>query len=271
MSGARLPALFLGHGTPLNALRDNRYTRFWQELGPALGRPQSILVVSGHWCTRGTCVTAMDAPPTIHDFSGFPAALHAMRYPAPGAPALAERVAALLAPRPVRRDLSWGLDHGSWVVLSKLYPAADVPVVQLSLDLTQPARVHYEIGAKLAPLRDEGVLILGSGNVVHNLLLRVRDQPVRYRWAEHFNDHVRASVLARDDAALIDYQALGDDARLAVPTPDHYYPLLTVAGAAQADRPTIGIDGIEGGAVGMLSVLYGALPREFEPTGEMMR
>lgn len=258
MSVARLPALFLGHGTPLNALRNNRYTEFWQALAPSFAKPAKVLVISGHWCTAGIRATAMEWPPTIHDFGGFPGALHAMRYPAPGAPELVEQLRALLAPLPVEADHEWGLDHGCWVLLSKLYPAADIPVVQLSLDLSQPAAVHYEIGQKLAPLREEGVLILGSGNVVHNLMMRIRDQPIVYGWALRFNGHVRAAVLAQSPEKLIDYEALGEDARLSVPTPDHYYPLLTVAGAASADQPAIGIDGIEGGAVSMLSVLYGA-------------
>jgi len=195
----RMPAIFIGHGSPMNALDENPYTAVWRQLGAKLPRPRAILAISAHWTTRGTSVTAMPSPPTIHDFGGFPQALFDIRYPAPGDPALAARVQALLAPLPVRLDQDWGLDHGVWSVLLKVYPEADVPVLQLSLDLTQPASYHYELGARLAPLRDEGVLLFATGNVVHNLRRMNFDAaapaPI---WARDFNHKVRASVLGKN-------------------------------------------------------------------------
>jgi 4,5-DOPA dioxygenase extradiol len=241
----RMPAAFIGHGTPLNALRTNRWTEAWRQLGRELARPRSTLVVSGHWCTDGSAVTAMPRPPTIHELYGFPSELHQFSYPAPGDPKLAARVRMLLEPLPVHLDHSWGLDHGAWSVLSKMFPSADIPVVQLSIDMAQPARRHYEIGQRLRPLRDEGVLVLGSGNVVHNLGGRARHQ-------QQF-----AHVAGRRPADLIAYETFGADALLAVPPPDHYYPLLYVVGAGGDDEVSIEIDGIERGAISMLSVLYG--------------
>ncbi len=262
MGMTRMPAVFLGHGTPLNALADNRWTQAWERLGREIGRPRAILVISAHWCTHGIGVTAMDAPPTIHDFGGFPQALFDMRYPAPGDPALARRVRELLAPLPVVLDeQSWGLDHGTWSVLCKAYPAADVPVVQLSIDAMQPPRFHFELGARLEALRGEGVLILGTGNVVHNLqAFRRADENFAYDWAQRFNDYIRDRLLAHDFDAIVGYQAAGKDAALSVPTPDHYYPLLYIAGAAGQDRATIEIDGVCQASMSMLSVSFGAKP-----------
>jgi 4,5-DOPA dioxygenase extradiol len=254
----RMPAIFMGHGTPQNALRINRWTDGWRRLGRELMRPKSILAISGHWCTRGTKVTAMARPPTIHDFYGFPPEFYDIAYPAPGDPALAQRVRDILQPTAVHPDETWGFDHGTWVVLSKMFPAADIPVVQLSLDMTQPARFHYEIGRRLKPLRDEGVLILGTGNVVHNLDARVHDQPLfAHDWAARFNTYIREAIVAHHADRIIDYESFGQDALLSVPTPDHFYPLLYVVGAAGDDEISIEIDGIERGAVSMLSVLYG--------------
>jgi 4,5-DOPA dioxygenase extradiol len=253
-----MPAIFIGHGTPLNAVRNNRWTAFWSRLGGELPRPQSILAVSGHWCTAGTCVTAMAEPPTIHDFYGFPPELYAIEYPAPGNPRLAERVRALLAPTAVALDQSWGLDHGTWVVLSKLFPDADVPVVQLSIDMSKGPRFHYDLGRRLKPLREEGVLILGTGNVVHNLAARLQNAPhAAHDWAARFNAAIRDAILARAPDKLIHYESFGRDARLSVPTPDHYYPLLYVAGAGGDDETAIEIDGIERGSMSMLSARYG--------------
>src|SRR5262249_42006576 len=173
----RMPAMFIGHGTPRNALLVNRWTEGWRQLGRELPRPRSILAISGHWCTRGTKVTAMANPSTIHDFYGFAPEFYKLSYPAPGDPALAQRVAEMLAPIDVNLDDSWGLDHGTWSVLLRMFPSADIPVVQLSLDMMRPPRFHYEIGRRLMPLRDQGILILGTGNIVHNLAERVQDQP----------------------------------------------------------------------------------------------
>jgi 4,5-DOPA dioxygenase extradiol len=258
----RMPSVFLGHGTPLNALADNRWTQTWARVGREIGRPKAIVAISGHWCTHGVGVTAMEWPPTIHDFGGFPQALFDIRYPAPGDPRLAERICALLAPVPVVLDRqSGGLDHGTWSVLSKAYPAANIPVIQLSIDLTQPPQFHFDLGAKLSPLRDEGVLILGSGNVVHNLMVfRRYDDDFGYDWAQRFNDYIRDKLLAHDFSAVVNYTTTGKDAAMSVPTPDHYYPLLYVAGAAGDDRATIESDGVFQASMSMLSVSFGSKP-----------
>ena len=257
---SRLPAVFLGHGNPLNALEDNDWTRAWRALGPALPRPRAILAVSAHWYIEGTAVTAMRAPRTIYDFGGFPDALYRVRYPAAGDPQLAARVQQLLAPVPVSLDESWGLDHGSWSLLVHAFPAADVPVIQLSLDARQPPRFHYELGRRLAALRDEGVLILGSGDVVHNLRAYTWGAPATpaYPWALRFEALVRERLSASDHESLIDYAALGEDARASIPTPEHYLPLLYVLGASAADEPlAIVAEGFDGGAVSMLGIRLG--------------
>jgi 4,5-DOPA dioxygenase extradiol len=258
-STARMPAVFFGHGSPMNALDDNAYTRTWENIGRSIPKPKAILAVSAHWTTRVTAVTAMPAPPTIHDFGGFPQALFDMQYPAPGDPALAARVQQLLAPMPVHLDHEWGLDHGTWSVLVKAYPQADVPVLQLSLDMTQPNRFHFELGRRLSALRDEGILLIASGDVVHNLRTMRFDNRGPYDWAVRFNDAVR-DCLVRGDAVhlerLIDYEQWGDDARLSVPTREHYLPLLTIAGAKRDDEAiSIAVDGIEGGSISMLTAM----------------
>jgi len=260
----RVPAVFFGHGSPMNALADNRYTAAWRAIGQgvdaACGRPEAILMVSAHWFTRGIGVTAMERPPTIHDFGGFPDALHAIEYPAPGSPALAARVRDLLAPVDVHLDASqWGLDHGTWSVLMHAYPKADVPVVQLSIDGARPPAWHLDLGRRLAPLRDAGVLVAGSGNVVHNLrAMDWRNEHASFEWAERFDAYVQAA-LARDDAdALADYASQGEDARLSAPTPEHYLPLLYVLGARRAHESIrIAADGIQMGSVSMLSFVVG--------------
>jgi len=261
MAGAatRLPAVFFGHGSPMNTLERNRYTDAWRRLGATLPQPKAILAVSAHWMTRGTAVTAMDKPRTIHDFGGFPQELFEVQYPAPGSPALAARVRELLAPIEVQQDQDWGLDHGTWSVLAHVYPHANVPVVQLSLDAGQPPRYHYELGAHLAPLRDEGVLIVGSGNVVHNLgRMQWAEDATSYDWATRFNEKVRAHLAAREHAALIDYELLDKDARLSVPTPEHYLPLLYIlAQQSQGEALSLPVDGIEYGSIGMLTVAVG--------------
>lgn len=256
---SRMPAIFFGHGSPMNALEHNRYTDAWRRVGTSLPQPKAILAVSAHWYLRGTAVTAMDRPRTIHDFGGFPRELFEVHYPAPGSPALAERVRELLVPTAVAPDMDWGLDHGTWSVLAHVFPIADVPVVQLSLDATLAPREHYELARRLAPLRDEGILIVGSGNVVHNLgRIQWAEDASPYDWAMRFNTCVCEALLARDHATLIDYPALGADARLSVPTPEHYLPLLYVI-AQQTDRDTLSlpVDGIELGSISMLSVAAG--------------
>jgi 4,5-DOPA dioxygenase extradiol len=258
-AGSRMPVIFFGHGTPMNTLARNRYTEAWRRLGESVRRPRAILCVSAHWYTHGTGVTAMERPETIHDFYGFPQALFDVQYPAPGDPALAARVRDLLQPVDVDLDLTWGLDHGTWSVLVHAFPDADVPVVQLSIDGMQPPRFHYELGRRLAPLRDEGVLVIGSGNVVHNLrVLDRRDDAPGFDWAVRFNDHVRNALAARDHDALIDYAAGGEDAALAVPTPEHYLPLLYIAALQGDDEPiSFPVDGIDKGSLGMLTAVAG--------------
>ncbi|HEY1873642.1 MAG TPA: 4,5-DOPA dioxygenase extradiol [Steroidobacteraceae bacterium] len=258
---SRLPALFLGHGSPLNALQTNAWTRGWAALGHTLERPRAVLAISAHWYIEGTAVTAMESPRTIHDFGGFPPELFAMRYPAPGDPALAARVQRLLAPLPVAADHEWGLDHGSWSVLCHLFPQADVPAIQLSIDATRPPSFHYGLGARLRPLREEGILLLGSGDVVHNLQTyrRGRQRQEPYDWAVRFEARVREGLTSGAHAPLIDYAALGRDALLAVPTPEHYLPLLYVLGASvPGEAVSFPVEGIDGGSVSMLAVQFGS-------------
>jgi 4,5-DOPA dioxygenase extradiol len=264
-TAGRMPAIFLGHGSPMNALDQNIYTDTWARLGAALPRPNAILVISAHWVTRGTAVTAMAQPKTIHDFGGFPQALFDMRYPAPGDPVLAARVQQLLAPEvDVRLDQDWGLDHGAWSVLVKAYPQADVPVLQLSIDASRPTSFHFALGRKLAALRDAGVLIVGSGNVVHNLRRMVWDDGDArppYDWALRFNDKVRGCLQRGELASLAEFAEWGDDARLAVPSDEHYLPLLYVAGSCGPhEAVSIAVDGMQGGgAISMLSFVVGEL------------
>jgi 4,5-DOPA dioxygenase extradiol len=255
-----MPAIFFGHGNPMNAIEVNSYTKAWSRLKQTFPRPKAILSVSAHWYGAGTLLTAMDAPRTIHDFGGFPRELFEFEYPAPGDPAFAKRVRELLAPVPAALDDRWGLDHGTWSVLCHLYPDADVPVVQLSIDEIEPASFHFELGRRLAPLREEGVLLIGSGNVVHNLHAYAwgRHPTEPFDWAVRFEQRVRGSLLAADDATLVGYESLGADAKLAAPTPDHYLPLLYVAGARHADdQVTFPVEGIDGGSVSMLTAKLG--------------
>jgi 4,5-DOPA dioxygenase extradiol len=256
-----LPTLFVGHGNPMNAIDENSYTRGWRGIGESLPRPRAILAVSAHWYVPGTAVTIVTAPRTIHDFGGFPPELYRVRYPAPGDPLLARRVASLLSPLDVARDESWGLDHGTWSVLRHLYPRADVPVVQLAIDETRPAAFHFELGRRLAPLREEGVLIMGSGNLVHNLHAYAwgRHVPEPYDWAVRFERQARELLEAGEYDRLVDYERLGRDALLSIPTPDHYLPLLYAAGAALPGEPvSFPVEGIDGGSVSMLTVAIGA-------------
>jgi len=258
----RMPAIFFGHGSPMNALEENAYTRAWRQLGATMPKPKAIVAISAHWVTRGTAVTAMAAPPTIHDFGGFPQALFDMHYPAPGDPALAARVRELLTPVDVRLDQEWGLDHGTWSVLVKAFPAADIPVIQLSLDGTQPYAFHHALGRRLSALRDEGVLLMASGDVVHNLRA-MRRNGAPYDWALRFNEQVRDCLLRGDTEKLADFAQWGDDARLSVPTPEHFLPLLYIAGAKRDDEDiTIAVDGIDAGAISMLTAVTGACAAE---------
>ncbi len=251
-----MPALFVGHGNPMNALERNVYTDTWRAVGTSLPRPRAVLCISAHWYVRTTMVTAMASPRTIHDFGGFPPELFAVRYDAPGSPVLAEEIRLLLAPLDVGLDQAWGLDHGTWSVLVHMFPEADVPVVQLSIDRAQPASFHYRLGAALAPLSEDGVLVLGSGNVVHNLETYAwgGHPSAAFDWAVRFDDQVRRLLDNGDHAPLVDYEQMGPDARLAVPTPDHFLPLLYVIGAGPRRRVSYPVQGIEGGSISMLTV-----------------
>ncbi|MGA0602904.1 4,5-DOPA dioxygenase extradiol [Caulobacter sp. KR2-114] len=261
---ARLPAVFFGHGSPTIALETNETTATWNRIGREIGKPKAILCISAHWLTNGVGVTAMARPRTIHDFGrGLGEALFQVQYPAPGDPALAARVKELLSPElnVVLDQNQWGLDHGCWSVLSKAYPDADVPIVQLSMDASKPPAWHYAMGQKLAPLREEGVLIVGSGNVVHNL--RVMDWPGRwaqpYDWAVRFNDYIRDAVATDQPQKVIDYASQGQDAVMSVPDPDHYWPLLYVLGTrAPGEAARFDPDHFEHKSLSMMSIVLGA-------------
>lgn len=253
----RMPAIFFGHGNPMNAISSNGYTEAWSRLGRELPRPKAVVCVSAHWYLPGTLVTAMERPRTIHDFGGFPRPLFEVQYPAPGSVEVAERLQALAGAEP---DTRWGLDHGTWSVLVHVYPQADVPVVQLSIDETQPAQFHYDLGRKLAPLRDEGVLVIGSGNLVHNLHTYAwgRHEPEPFDWAVRFEQSARTWMRDAEHAPLIGYETLGRDAQLSAPTPDHYLPLLYILGTQQeGDEVTFPVEGVDGGSISMLSVQVG--------------
>lgn len=255
-----LPAIFFGHGNPMNAVTQNAYTEAWRLIGARTPRPKAILSISAHWYVAGTGVTVTTAPRTIHDFGGFPPALYEVQYPAPGDPALARRVQQLLSPLDVKLDDGWGLDHGTWSVLRHVYPAADIPVVQLSIDKTRPASFHFDIGRKLAPLRQESVLIAGSGNLVHNLRAYAWGGAPRepYDWAVRFERSARDYLLAGDFGPLVDYDSLGEDAALSIPTPDHFLPLLYILATRQGDESVrFPVEGVDGGSISMLSVQIG--------------
>ncbi len=253
------PALFVGHGSPTNALEANAYTSGWRDLGVTLPRPRAIVAVSAHWFTRGTFVTANVTPPTIHDFGGFAPELYEVSYPAPGSPVLAAELRALLAPLNAREATDWGLDHGTWSVLVHTYPRADIPIVQLSIDGTQPPEFHYAVGRMLAPLRRQGILVFGSGGIVHNLRRLARSgSPVTPPWAQEFDTWVRACVESGDHAALIDFAARGESAELSVPTPEHYLPLLYVLGTqGPGEAVTVPVSGFDLGSLSMTSFVVG--------------
>jgi len=259
MSMNPMPAIFFGHGNPMFALERNAYTEGWQRIAARIPRPRAILCISAHWYVPFAALTGQRAPRTIHDFGGFPRALYEIRYPAPGDPALAARARTLLEGAAQVED-TWGLDHGTWSVLHHAYPEADVPVVQLSIDQRQPGRHHYEVGRRLAALRGEGVLLMGSGNLVHNLHTYAWGRHISgpYDWATRFERQARELIVAGRHEPLIDYQALGPDAELSIPTPDHYLPLLYVLGACAPGEPvSFPVEGIDGGSISMLCVQVG--------------
>ena len=254
----RAPAIFFGHGNPMNAL-GGPFADEWARLGRSIAKPKAVLMVSAHWYIDHLAVTAQDRPRVIHDFYGFPKALYDLAYPAPGDGWLAERVADLLRPAPVALDNDWGLDHGTWSVLMHVFPAADVPVVQLAIDATQPPSFHYALGRRLAELRDEGVMIAGSGDVVHNLrLARLVERVAPYDWAVRFNNAVKKAILERDHDTLLLGPELSEEAELAIPTDEHWLPLLYVLGAQGPDeKPWFFTDAIDAGSVSMLGVAIG--------------
>ena len=237
----RMPVVFFGHGSPTNVLENNVSTKTWARIARDIirknGRPKAILCISAHWCTNGVQVTAMDEPRTIHDFGqGLPGDLFEMEYPAPGDPALAERIRDLLGPLPVKLDQDWGLDHATWAVLIKAFPKADIPVLQLSMDMRKSSEWHYKLGQRLAQLREEGVLIIGSGNVVHNLHQMDWSETAKpHTWATRFNNLVKDCVIKDQPERLFDLDALGQDGALSVPTLDHFWPLFYVLGARHPD------------------------------------
>jgi len=224
-----MPVLFVGHGSPMNAIEDNEYVKGWRRMGESIPKPNAVLCISAHWETKGTLVTAMEKPQTIHDFGGFPQALFNVEYPAPGSPAIAEETKKAVRSVNVEADQKWGLDHGCWSVLKHLYPKADVPVLQLSLDYSKAAQYHFDLGKELTSLRKKGVLIVGSGNIVHNLrIIDWRSPDSGYDWADIANAKIKKLALEGDFKSLINYKSLGKEMDLSVPSPEHYLPLLYI-------------------------------------------
>ena len=255
-----MPAIFFGHGNPMNAIGQNGYTDAWAEIGRSIPRPKAILCVSAHWYIPAVAVTAMPKPRTIHDFGGFPRELFEVQYPAPGSPELAARVQELMGDGVIADDRHWGLDHGTWSVLVHVFPEADIPVVQLSINEAETAAFHYETAKRLSALRDEGVLVIGSGNLVHNLHTYAwgRHNVDPFDWALRFEDKARELILADDHEPLIEYESLGRDAMLSAPTPDHYLPLLYIL-ALKRDGESVSfpVEGFDGGSISMLTVRIG--------------
>lgn len=261
-SSDRLPVLFIGHGTPMNAIEDNAFSRSWRQLGREIPKPKAILCVSAHWLTRDSQVTAMECPPTLHDFGGFPEELFKVEYPAPGSPALARDIAGENPAVKIGLNQDWGLDHGTWSVVRHMYPEAKIPVLQLSIDYPKGGQFHYDLGRQLAALRTKGFLIIGSGNMVHNLRMiafdRIGEPDYGFDWAHEMNAVFKKHIIAGDHSALIQYEKLGPAAKLAVPTPDHYYPLLYVLGMQKkGEAPVIFNDKAAGGSLTMTSVRFG--------------
>jgi 4,5-DOPA dioxygenase extradiol len=251
-----MPVFFIGHGSPMNGIEDNEFSRSWADLGKTLTEPAAVLCISAHWLTNGTFVTAMESPRTIHDFYGFPQALFNVRYPAPGSPALAQETASQITGATVGLDHEWGLDHGTWSVVRQMYPEAKIPVLQLSIDYDKPATYHYELARELSSLRKKGVLIIGSGNMVHNLRMLDWQRPDSgFDWAEEMNLTFKSLIESGEYGKLTDYARLGPAARLAVPTPDHYFPLMYALGLkGKDDSVAFFNDKLAMGSVSMTSV-----------------
>lgn len=257
----QMPVLFIGHGSPMNGIEHNPFSQSWQNLVKKFPAPKAVVCVSAHWLTRGTFITAMDKPRTIHDFGGFPQALYDVQYPAPGSPVLAKETAALVKKTNVGLDHDWGLDHGTWTVIRHMYPQANIPVLQLSIDYAKPASYHYELAKELAALRKKGVLVMGSGNMVHNLRMVAWDKLAvkgyGFDWAIEMNTTFKKHITGRNHQALIEYEKLGPAAKLAIPTPDHYYPLMYTLGlTSDKDQVSYFNDECTGGSLTMTSVLF---------------
>jgi len=255
-----MPSIFFGHGNPMNAIQTNSYTKAWAELGGSIPRPKAILCVSAHWYIQGVAVTAMERPRTIHDFGGFPRELFKVEYAAPGSPELATRINELLGGSVILDTNHWGLDHGTWSVLVHVFPDAGIPVVQLSINENEPPAFHYDLAKKLAPLRDEGVLVCGSGNIVHNLEAFAWGNPSRepFDWATRFDEKARELISNGDHEPLVNYESLGRDAMLSAPTPEHYLPVLYVLALKRdGDEVSFPVSGFDGGSISMMAVKVG--------------
>ena len=256
-----MPVLFVGHGSPMIAIKEDRFTEGFKKIAADIPKPKAIICVSAHWETSETAVTAMEHPKTIHDFGGFPQALYEIEYPAPGSPELADEIVKALTLSPIEKDENeWGLDHGCWTVLKYLYPDADIPIVQLSLDHFKTPRQHYELSKQLAPFREKGVLIIGSGNMIHNLRIidwqRMEDEDYGYKWAVRLADEMEKAILTNNYEVLISLPSLGGDYRFAIPTTEHYLPLLYVMALKEPeDNITLFNQGYVGGSLSMTSVL----------------
>jgi 4,5-DOPA dioxygenase extradiol len=257
-----MPVLFIGHGSPMNGIEDTEFSRRWTQMAKEIPTPKAVLVVSAHWFTKGTQITAMEFPKTIHDFGGFPKELFAVQYPAPGNPVLAKETAELLHSAHVELDHDWGLDHGTWTIIRHMYPEANIPVLQLSIDYTKGPQYHYDLAKELNALRKKGVLIIGSGNMVHNLRMvawdRLNDPEYAYDWAIQMNDKFKELIQAGDHKSLINYSSLGKEAMLAIPTPEHYLPLMYTLGLkTNKDDVSFFNDKAVGGSLTMTSVKLG--------------
>ena len=257
-----MPVLFIGHGSPMNGIEDTAFSRRWSQMAKEIPTPKAVLVVSAHWFTKGTKITAMDFPKTIHDFGGFPQELFDVQYPAPGNPVLAKETAELLHSAHVEFDHDWGLDHGAWTIIRHMYPEANIPVLQLSIDYTKGPQYHYDLAKELNALRKKGVLIIGSGNMVHNLRMvawdRLNDPEYAYDWAIQMNNKFKELIQAGDHKPLINYSSLGKEAMLAIPTPEHYLPLMYTLGLKSSkDDISFFNDKAVGGSLTMTSVKIG--------------
>lgn len=257
-----MPVLFIGHGSPTNGIEDNMFSQRWQEMGQKIPQPEAVICVSAHWLTKGTHITAMEAPKMIYDFGGFQKELYEVKYPAPGNPVLAAEAAKLVTSTNVGLDHDWGMDHGTWTVVRHMYPDANIPVLQLSIDYHKPPQYHYDLAKQLKALRKKGVLVIGSGNIVHNLRMvdfaRMSEVNYGYDWAFDFDSQVKGHILDWEHNNLIGYWGMGESAKLAVPTPDHYYPLLYILGLAEKGEEVEFFNDVAlAGSLTMTSVKFG--------------